>query len=203
MRAFGIGAGMSRLQFPATARNRDAILEVLRHRLPAGTVLEVASGSGEHGVHFARELPHLRWQPTDLDPGHLASIEAWRAEAGLSNLLPALRLDTTGEWPPGPFVACFCANMVHIAPWPAAVALFAGARRALPPGGLLITYGPYSFDGAHTAPSNEAFDASLRQRDPAWGVRDVGALAAVAQGFTLEETIPMPANNFSLVWRRG
>lgn len=194
---------MPRLQFPATARNRDAILEVLRPRLPAGTLLEVASGSGEHGVYFARALPRVVWQPTDLEADHLASIEAWREQEALPNVLPAVRLDTLGVWPPGPFAAIFCANMVHIAPWAAAVALFAGARRALLRGAPLITYGPYAFEGAHTAASNEAFDASLRARNPEWGVRDVAALAAVADGFSLEETIAMPANNFCLVWRRG
>jgi hypothetical protein len=194
---------MARLQFPATARNRDPLLDVLRPRLPAGRVLEVASGSGEHAVYFAAALPHLVWQPTDLEPEHLASIEAWRAETGLPNVLPGLRLDTLGAWPDGRYDALFCANMVHIAPWPVAEALFAGAARLLPAGAPLLTYGPYTFDGAHTAPSNVSFDASLRARNPEWGVRDVAALAAAAPGFRLEESVPMPANNFCLVWRRG
>lgn len=190
-----------RLDFPATGRNRDPILEVLRPRL-ANTrrVLEIAAGSGQHAAYFAAALPGLTWLPTDPDPAHLASIDAWRTDA--PNVLPARQLDVTGEWPEGPFDAIYCANMVHIAPWEAAVGLFQGAARVLVPGGLLLTYGPYRRDGQHTAPSNEAFDASLRSRDPRWGVRDVGELAAISDLLALEEIVPMPANNFVLVFRR-
>lgn len=189
---------MARLSFPATQRNRDPLLDVLRPRLPAGTVLELASGSGEHAAWFAAALPHVTWQPTDVEDAHLASIDAWRE--GVPNVLPALRLDVLGAWPEGPYAAGFCANLVHIAPWAVAEALFAGMRRVLAPGAVFCTYGPYRVGGAHTAPSNEAFDASLRARDPAWGVRDVEALAGVAHGFTLRERVTMPANNFVLVW---
>jgi SAM-dependent methyltransferase len=191
---------------PATARNREPIREVLAQHLPErGLVLEIASGTGEHAVHMAGAFPALRWQPTDAEPAALASIEAWRAEAGLPNLAAPLALDVTARvWPVTAADAIVCINMVHIAPWEAALALFAGAARTLPPGGLLYLYGPYRFDGV-TAPSNEDFDRSLRARDPRWGVRDVRDLRAVAEarGFVLEHVVAMPANNHSLVlaWR--
>lgn len=188
---------MPRLQFPATLRNRGPLLDVLAPRLPSGTVLEVASGSGEHGVFFAGALPHVTWQPTDLADEHLASIDAWRE--GMRNVLPALRLDVCGVWPTGPYAAVFCANMVHIAPWEAAVGLFAGAATVTD---LLITYGPYKRGGVHTAQSNATFDASLRARDPSWGVRGIEELEAIAAGFCLREVIEMPANNLTLVWGR-
>lgn len=195
---------------PASVRNREPILEVLRPRLPAtGLVLEIASGSGEHAVHLARALPQLEWQPTDLEDAALASIAAWRAEAALPNLRAPLRLDVTAEpWPAelvaGSVAAIFCANMVHISPWRASEALFAGAGRLLAEGAPLFTYGPYRFDGRFTAPSNEAFDQSLRSRDPSWGVRDVAELRALGErnGLALEETIEMPANNHVLMFRR-
>ena len=193
-----------RLQFPATARNRDPILEVIRPLLaaPVARVLEVASGSGEHAVHFAAAMPWLRWQPTDPEPAHVASCDAWATD--VANMLPAVNLDVTeGPWPSGPWDAVYCANMVHIAPWEAAIALFHGAASVLSPGGRLLTYGPYRLAGAHTAPSNEAFDASLRARDPRWGVRDVEALAALEPRLQLEARIAMPANNMLLVFRRG
>lgn len=196
---------------PASVRNREPILEVLRPRLPAsGLVLEIASGSGEHAVHLARALPQLEWQPTDREDAALASIAAWRAEAALPNLRAPLRLDVTEEpWPAelvaGSVAAIFCANMVHISPWRASEALFAGAGRLLAEGAPLFTYGPYRFDGRFTAPSNEAFDQSLRSRDPSWGVRDVAELRALGErsGLVLEETIEMPANNHVLLFRRG
>lgn len=195
---------------PASVRNREPILEVLRPRLPAtGLVLEIASGSGEHAVHLARALPHLEWQPTDVDEAALASIAAWRAEAALPNLRAPLRLDVAEEpWPAelgaGSVAAIFCANMVHISPWRASEALFAGAGRLLAEGASLFTYGPYRFDGRFTAPSNEAFDQSLRSRDPSWGVRDVADLRALGErsGLVLEETIEMPANNHVLRFQR-
>ncbi len=197
---------MSKLCFPATARNREPILAALVTRLPAsGLVLELASGSGEHAVHFARALPHLDWQPTDLDPDALASIAAWSAEAALPNLRAPLLLDATAPWPVDHADAIFCANMIHISPWPATEALFAGAGRVLPIGAALFTYGPYKFHGQFTAPSNHSFDQSLRGRDPNWGVRDIEELTATAapHGLTLEETLELPANNHLLVWRRG
>ena len=191
---------------PATARNREPIREVLaRHLAERRHVLEIASGTGEHAVYMAASFPALRWQPSDVDPDALASIEARRAEAGLPNLLPPIALDVTAPvWPVTEVDAIVCINMVHISPWEAALALFAGASRTLPPGGLLYLYGPYRFDGI-TAPSNEAFDRSLQGRDPRWGVRDVRELCAAAgeRGLSLEHTVAMPANNHSLVFARA
>ena len=190
---------------PATERNRDAIRDVLARELPeAGTVLEIASGSGQHAVAFAQALPAITWQPTDPDRTSLASIAAWRDEAALSNLRAPLLLDVTQEpWPVEHADAIVCINMVHIAPWEAALALFAGAGRLLAPGALLYLYGPYRFDGT-TAPSNETFDHSLRSRDPRWGVRDVRELgtAATGHGLVMRGAVAMPANNHSLLFRR-
>jgi SAM-dependent methyltransferase len=190
---------------PATQRNREPILEVLRLRLPAhGLVLELASGTGEHAAYFARALPQLEWQPTDVEAAALESIEAWRQEAALPNLRAPLPLDATQvPWPIERAAAMFCANMIHISPWPATEALFAGAGRVLPAGAALFTYGPYRFAG-DLAPSNLAFDESLRARDASWGVRDVEDLKRLAleHELALEETIAMPANNHVLVFRR-
>jgi cyclopropane fatty-acyl-phospholipid synthase-like methyltransferase len=191
---------------PAAARNRDPILDVLRHCLPAaGTVLEVASGSGEHVVHFAAALPDLTFQPSDPDPDARRSIDAWVAASGLATIRPALALDaaTTATWPAADAVVCI--NMIHIAPWAAAEGLFHGAASALPPGAPLILYGPYRRGGAHTAPSNAAFDADLRARNPAWGVRDLEAVAALAarEGFGPPAVTEMPANNLTVVFRRS
>ncbi|HJL05707.1 MAG TPA: DUF938 domain-containing protein [Polyangiaceae bacterium LLY-WYZ-15_(1-7)] len=197
---------MSARHAPATLRNREPILAVLRRVLPAeGTVLEVASGTGEHGVFFARQLPGIRWQPTDVQPEALASIEAHRAAAGEERVLPPLALDATrDEWPVERADAIFCANMIHIAPFAACEGLMRGAGRVLEAGAPLLTYGPYAIDGAQTAPSNARFDASLRQRDPRWGVRDLADVVRVAEaaGLRLEERVPMPANNFTLVFRK-
>ncbi len=190
---------------PATQRNREPIREVLARELPAsGLVLEIASGSGEHAVEFARAFPGVTWQPSDPDEPALASIEAWRAEAALPNLAAPVKLDVIAPWPDVQADALVCINMVHIAPWEAALALFAGAGRVLAPGALLFLYGPYRFGGAFSAPSNQAFDASLRARDPRWGVRDVDDLraAADAQGLQLRDTVALPANNHALVFRR-
>lgn len=190
---------------PAAARNREPIREVLARTLPSeGLVLGIADGSGEHAVHFARAFPHLRWQPSDRDEAALASIAAWCADEALPNLRPPVRLDVTdAAWPLDHADAVTCINMVHIAPWQATLGLFAGAHRVLPPGALLLLYGPYRFDGAFTAASNEAFDRSLRSRDPRWGVRDVRDLEAAAIGFALCEVVAMPANNHCLVFRRS
>ena len=197
----------SRLYAPAVARNRAPILAVLRERLPAsGLVLEVASGSGEHAAFFAGELPHLTWQPSDTDPRALDSIAAFRAAAGAPNLLPPVRLDAeAATWPVRAADAILSINMIHIAPWSAATGLVAGAARLLPPGGLLYLYGPFMEHGRHTAPSNAAFDADLRARDPRWGVRDLDTVAELAQrhGFALAETVAMPANNRSVLFRRA
>lgn len=191
---------------PAASRNRAPITEVLRRVLPArGVVLELASGSGEHALHFAQELPALIFQPSDLEPAALASIEAWRSRSGLPNVRPPLRIDATAaQWPIEHADAMLCINMVHIAPWSAALGLFAGAGRILPSGGVLFMYGPYKIGGEHTAPSNARFDEGLRDQDPSWGVRDLESLQAVAQRHALQlrETVAMPANNFSLVFSK-
>ena len=193
------------LRAPAVARNRDPILAVLRRILPAhGTVLEIASGTGEHAVHFAAGLPNLTWQPSDSDADALRSIRAHRATAQLPNLLEPLELDACAPvWPTSHAGAVVSINMIHIAPWAAAEGLMAGAGRLLAPGGVLYLYGPFKEDGRHTAPSNAAFDASLRAQDPEWGVRDTGEVAALARQYGLElvERVAMPANNLSLVFR--
>ncbi|MFC0387777.1 DUF938 domain-containing protein [Muricoccus vinaceus] len=198
-------SGTVRRQAPAAARNRGPILAVLRDWLPAeGLVLEVASGSGEHAVHFAEALPGLVFQPSDPDAGALASIDAWAEEA--ANIRGAVRLDAaSADWPVGAVDAVVCINMIHIAPWAAAEGLVRGAAARLPSGGPLVLYGPYRVGGAHTAPSNAAFDADLRARDPAWGVRDLEAVAALAgdAGFGAPEVRAMPANNLMLRFRRA
>lgn len=191
---------------PATLRNRDAIADVLRAELPAsGRVLEVASGSGEHAVHFARLFPQLCWQPSDPDPAALDSIAAWRVESGLCNIAPPVSLDAVaGDWPDGPFDAILCINMVHISPWEATGGLFRMAAALLPDGGLLYLYGPYIQSGVPTAPSNLAFDQALRARNPRWGLREVSAMAALGkgEGLALDRLVEMPANNLSLIFRR-
>lgn len=189
----------------ATLRNRDPILAVLRRWLPAtGAVLEIASGSGEHAAFMAPYFPTLTWQPSDAEPCALESIAAWREDIRAPNLLAPLRLDVRQDWPVARADAIFCANMVHIAPWDCAVALVEGAGRVLSPGGVLILYGPFRLAGRHTAASNEAFDLDLRARDPRWGVRDLEAIGKLAQSAGLDhlDSIAMPANNLSVVWRR-
>ncbi len=190
---------------PAAERNRGPILEVLRRVLPAGArVLEVASGTGQHAAYFAEHLD-VRWMPTDADPASLPSIQAWRGEVADRVAAPIVLDTTTDPWPDVAIDAVFCANMIHIAPWEATPGLFRGAASRLPPGGLVVLYGPYRRGGAHTAPSNEAFDASLRARDPRWGVRDLEAVVAEAEahGLALAEIVEMPANNLTVVLRRG
>jgi SAM-dependent methyltransferase len=197
-------SGDARRFAPAAARNREPILDVLRAHLPAsGTALEIASGSGEHAVAFAAAFPTLVWQPSDPDPANRASIAAWIAAEGTPNLLPPIDLDATAEiWPLATADAVVCINMIHIAPWAACLGLLRGAARLLAPGGLLYLYGPFKRDGMHTAPLNEAFDESLRARDPAWGVRDLGEVCQAAEGFALAATVAMPANNLSVLFRR-
>jgi cyclopropane fatty-acyl-phospholipid synthase-like methyltransferase len=196
----------ARLSSPSTARNREPILAVLRRVLPAeGRVLEIASGSGEHAVFVARAMPGLTWQTSDPDAASRDSIAAWIAEEGLANVLPPMAIDVRGEdWGiAGPFDAIVAINMIHIAPWEATLGLFAGAARRLATGGgVLYLYGPYTRGGAHTAPSNEAFDGWLKARDPAFGVRDLEAVVRAGErnGLALRETIAMPANNLSLVF---
>jgi SAM-dependent methyltransferase len=191
---------------PAVARNRDPILAVLQLHLPAqGTVLEIAAGTGEHAAYFAPHFSHLAWQPSDLDPDALASIEAHRAAAKAPNLRAPIELDVTApSWPLAHADAVISINMIHISPWAAAQGLMAGAARLLPAGGVLYLYGPFKENGVHTAPSNAAFDQSLRARDPAWGVRDLGDVRSLADqhGFDFVERVAMPANNLSVVFRR-
>ena len=191
---------------PAVARNKAAITEVLARHLPAsGLVLEIASGSGEHALHFAAHFPALRFQPTDPDALALASIAAWRAEAALPNLLPPLMLDVMADsWPVTKADTVACINMIHIAPWEATAALMRGAARILTPNGMLFLYGPFKQRGEHTAPSNAEFDASLRAQDARWGVRDLEAVAEIASaaGFAALVLESMPANNLSVIFRR-
>jgi SAM-dependent methyltransferase len=191
---------------PATERNRQPILDVLRRVLPpAGLVLEVASGTGEHAIFFSEQLPVLQWQPTDTSSEALRSIGAWVSETARENLLAPLELDVRSpQWPVAKADALVCINMIHISPWETTEALFRGARKLLVGGSPLFTYGPYRLHGEHTAPSNEAFDQSLRSRNARWGVRDIDDLLDLGErtGFALEEQVGMPANNMSLVWRR-
>lgn len=196
----------ARRHAPATARNRDPILAILREVLPAsGTVLEIASGTGEHAVHFAGALPGLVWQPSDPDAGARASIDAWTAASGLANVRRALAIDAAApEWPVDRADAILCVNMVHISPWRATLGLLDGAARILGPGAPLILYGPYVRAEVETAPSNIAFDADLKARNPEWGLRDLADVAAEAagRGFAREAATEMPANNLTVVFRR-
>lgn len=192
---------------PATERNREPILAVLRRLFdrPA-TVLEIASGTGEHAIHFAGQLPWLTWQPSDVEEAMRRSVDAWAREKGIANVLPAIALDAAAdEWPIDRADHLFSANMIHIAPPEACAGLLRGAGRILPAGGRLVLYGPFREGGVHTAPSNERFDADLRARDPSWGVRNLDDViaAAAAEGLEHEETVRMPANNLTVVLRRS
>ena len=197
---------------PAADRNKQPILDVLRQLLPAqGRALEVASGTGQHVAWFAAGLPEWSWQPSDAHPAAFASIAAWAAHQGVTNVLPAIVLDVmAAQWladdsPAPQFDAIYCANMLHIAPWATCAALMRGSARHLAPDGVLITYGPYLEQGVPTSDGNLAFDHSLRARDPTWGIRwreDVEREAAHA-GLRLSERHAMPANNLLLVWTRG
>ena len=195
------------LHAAATERNREPILAVLRRVLPAeGLVLEIASGTGQHAVFFAAALPALRWQPSDPSLAHRHSVAAWSSATGATNVAAALDLDVERwPWPVAHADAIVCINMVHIAPRSAAEALFAGAARVLPLGGVLFLYGPFMRDGQHTSESNQRFDERLRAEDPRWGVRDLTDVTALARaaGLGEPEIIPMPANNLSLVFRRA
>ncbi len=198
--------GEAKRYAPATERNRDAIAAVLRDELPAsGTLLEIASGSGEHASYFAAAFPGLTWQPSDYDGAGLVSIAAWSAETACTNILPPLKIDAAAAiWPVAHADAILCCNMVHIAPWTAAIGLFAGAGRILPAGAPLILYGPFIEADVETAPSNIAFDESLKARNVEWGVRSTDALdeLAHANGLGRARRVAMPANNLVLVWRR-
>lgn len=195
-----LGRGVKR-QAPAAARNVGPIGDVLTEWLPpSGLVLEIASGTGEHALAFARRFPHLDWQPSDPDPAALASIEAWREE-GQANLKPPIQLDVCQpEWPIANAEALLCINMVHISPWEASLGLLDGAARLLGPGAPLILYGPWIEARVPTAPSNQAFDISLRDRDPRWGLRRVEDFAteAALRGLVLAGRCGMPSNNIML-----
>jgi len=193
------------LTAPAAERNKDPILAVLKRVLPSsGTVLEIASGPGQHVVHFARALPALTWQPSDPDPEMRASIRAWIAGSGLPGVRAPLDLDVHAQpWPVESADAVACSNMIHIAPWSATTALMGGVARILAPGGVLVLYGPFRQAGRHTARGNEAFDRSLRASNPEWGVRDLEAVVTIASsaGLALEDVVAMPANNLSVLFR--
>jgi len=202
-----------RLQSLATARNRDPILTVLReHLAPQARVLELASGSGEHGVHFAQAMPGWQWQPSDTTSAALASISAWQDkglnEGRCNNLLAPIALDVTARWPAewqaAAFDAIVAINLIHISPWQVTQTLMQRAREYLSDDGVLFLYGPYRRGGQHTAPSNQAFDADLKTRDPSWGLRDLERVEAeaAANGLVLERVMEMPANNLSVVFRR-
>jgi len=197
---------------PSAERNRDPILAVLRDCLPDhGTILEIASGSGQHSTYFITHLPNHYWQPSDPDPENRDSISAWWWEVQLNNILPPLNIDTRADvWPvesidlPLPVSAMVCVNMIHISPWESTIGLIRGAARILPEGGILYLYGPYKIDGKHTAPSNENFDSSLRSRNPEWGIRDLDDVTALARehGLKLIKTVNMPANNLSVIFEK-
>lgn len=198
----------ARLHAPSAARNRDPILDVLRRHLPdRGLVLEVASGSGEHITYLAANLGNeLTFQPSDPDAAARASIDAWASSLGLATVRPALALDAAQPpWPITSADAVICINMIHIAPWPAAEGLVRGAGEVLSASGLLYLYGPFRRDGHHTADSNQRFDDDLKSRNPAWGVRDLEAVIALAvtHGFRPPLIETMPANNLSLIFRRA
>jgi hypothetical protein len=204
-----------RLDAAAFHRNHQAIRAVLARFLAgkSGDVVEAGSGTGQHVVDFASHFHEIIWWPSDLNEQHLKSIAAWRAHAGLANIRSPLRIDLSDStWcpqmhdgsGPGELLAVFCANVIHIAPWPVAEGLFAGAARYLRADGRLFLYGPFKRDGRHTAISNAVFDSSLRERDPEWGVRDIEALKELATGvgLALAEIVEMPANNLVLMFER-
>jgi cyclopropane fatty-acyl-phospholipid synthase-like methyltransferase len=197
-----------RMFSPSAARNLEPILAILKNVLPThGVVLEIGCGTGEHVVCFAEAMPNLTWQPSDPDSDARASTASWIKFTGLNNVLAPLDIDVSStQWgETASFDAIVSINMVHIAPWSASLGLFAGAGRLLRAGGLLFLYGPFMRDGAHNAPSNAAFDASLKARNPSWGVRDIADLERLAEasGLDLRETIEMPANNMSVVFAKA
>jgi SAM-dependent methyltransferase len=196
----------NRLVSPSAERNKAPVAQLLKALLPdEGTVLEVSSGTGQHIVHFAREMPYLTWQPSERDEDNLLSIAHWVAEDALTNVRAALRLDVTDEpWPISSAVAVVCLNMIHIAPWSAGEALIRGASEILGPGGLLFLYGPFRRGGEHTSASNQDFDRQLRSQNPEWGVRNLEDVARCGEerGFGAPEIHEMPANNLSVVFRR-
>lgn len=202
----GYASAMAKGFAPAAERNRQPILDVLRRVLPpSGLVLEVASGTGQHAIFFAEHLSQLRWQPSDASDDALRSIRAWVEESAHENLLPPIELDVCWpHWPISSADALLCVNMIHISPWETTESLFEGASALLESGCPLVTYGPYRLHGEHSAPSNAAFDESLRSRNPRWGIRDIDQLQELAgrTGFELRDSVSMPANNMTLVWAR-
>lgn len=207
----GTLAAMERTEYvkqlsDSSERNKQPILDVLLDVLPRqGTVLEIASGTGQHAVHFAANLPGVTWQPSDIDPELRSSVAAWRADSALANLQAPIHLDVTADpWPLSSADAIVCSNMIHIAPWECCTGLLDGAGRILPEGGILFMYGPYKIGGKHIAPTNEQFDASLRARDSTWGIRNLDdvALEARRRGLHLIKTVKMPANNLSVIYRK-
>jgi SAM-dependent methyltransferase len=213
----------ARRHAPAADRNKEPILDVLRRVLtfaapdprrpasagaasaarPHGLVLEIAAGTGRHAAHFAAALPNVQWQPTEPDADYHESIRAWTEE--LPNVRPPLTLDVSQRpWPVAQADAIICINMIHISPWQSTLDLMTGAGTVLTGGGVLFLYGPYKRGGLHTAPSNEAFDADLRSRNPEWGVRDMEAVVDVAArtGLMFKEAVAMPANNFSVIFEK-
>ncbi len=195
-----------RLRSPSAKRNKRPILTVLERVLPkTGLVLEIASGTGEHVVHFAQALKGLSWQPSEPDTDCHRSISAWLATKDLANVRRPLDLDVRKlPWPVPTLDAIVCINLIHIAPWAVTKALLSGAKLALGDAGTLYLYGPYALQGRHTAPSNEAFSCALRAQNPEWGVRDLEEVTRIAdgEGFELAETIEMPANNLSVLFRK-
>jgi SAM-dependent methyltransferase len=203
-----------RLDSSAFHRNHQPIWAVLAGFLEerSGDVLEIGSGTGQHVVAFARRAPQLVWWPSDSEQRHVQSVAGWRAQAQLGNVRPPFRIDASApDWglqgvgAPTEFMAMLCVNVLHIAPWRVAEGLLAGAARHLRPDGRLFVYGPFMRDGKHTAPSNVAFDQSLRRQNSEWGVRDMDELGRLAQSeqLVLAETVSMPANNFVLVFARS
>lgn len=195
-----------RLFAPSAARNMQPVCDVLQPLLPKrGTVLEIASGSGEHIVKLAELTPETTFQPSDPGEDERRSIDAWRQSLKLDNVQPAISIDATAsQWPIASADVVYCMNMIHISPWAATVGLIEGAARTLATDGLLYTYGPYRRDGRHTSTGNETFDQSLRQRNPEWGIRDVEEIISLAEshGFRTPDIVEMPANNLSLLFRR-
>lgn len=195
---------MEKPNAPSTEKNREPILAVLRDIFAdRRRVLEIGSGTGQHAVHFCAQLPHLTWQTSDR-PDFLPGVRMWLAEAALPNVLQPFEFDVLGTWPSGDYEAVYTANTLHIMPWSAVEALFAGLPSVLAPGGLLFVYGPFMADGRHTSDSNAAFDLSLKEKAPHQGLRDIVAVDALARqaGLVLLEQRDMPSNNQCLVWRQ-
>ena len=196
-----------KLHSTAAVRNCEPVWSVLSEILPErGTLLEIGSGTGQHGAAYAPRAPHIQWQPSDIDPRYTASVRAHQQEQPHANWLPPIHLDVTSqEWDIDAVDVIMSMNMIHIAPWEACVGLLQGAGKYLVPGGWLYTYGPYKIDGEHTSESNVAFDRSLKSRNPSWGIKDLEAIVSCAEeaGLRFDKKVAMPASNFSLLFQRG